>query len=179
MTASLPASFEAIYDSHYDAAWRCLVALGVPVAEADDAAQEVFMIVLKKLPTLRPDANPRPWVLGIARRVALNTRRAGRRREARHLRLANHSKGGDVGAGDASAAAETVNLVERFLDTLTEARREVFVLAAIEGLPPREVAEIVDAKVNTVHSRLHEARRDFTAWVETQEASTAGARGHA
>jgi RNA polymerase sigma-70 factor (ECF subfamily) len=49
----------------------------------------------------------------------------------------------------------------RLLDRLSEKKRTVFVLHEIEGLPPVEIAKIVEAPVLTVRTRLFYARREL------------------
>ena len=46
-------SFEEVYEAHFAFAWRSLRALGVPPASIDDAAQDVFVIVHRKLSRLQ------------------------------------------------------------------------------------------------------------------------------
>jgi RNA polymerase sigma-70 factor (ECF subfamily) len=47
------------------------------------------------------------------------------------------------------------------LDRLPEKKRAVFVLHELEGLAPAEIAEIVDAPVLTVRTRLFYARKEL------------------
>jgi len=49
----------------------------------------------------------------------------------------------------------------RVLERLPEKKRTVFVLHELEGLPPLEIASIVDAPVLTVRTRLFYARREI------------------
>src|SRR5271155_1991843 len=43
------ARFRGMVDAHFSAIWRYLVGLGVPVAHADDAAQQVFIVAAEKI----------------------------------------------------------------------------------------------------------------------------------
>ena len=62
---------------------------------------------------------------------------------------------------DTVAQHEAVVLVEAFVNTLDDARRQVFVLADIEGMTAPEIAQALHVNVNTVYSRLRSAREQF------------------
>src|SRR5258706_8189257 len=70
---------EAMVQTHFDAVWRSLRRLGVTDGSLDDAAQQVFMIAARKLETIDP-ASEKPYLLGIAVRVASDARRSQTRR---------------------------------------------------------------------------------------------------
>jgi len=56
---------------------------------------------------------------------------------------------------------EALRVLDGLLARLDEDKREVFVLAEIEQMSAAEIAEIVEANVNTVSSRLRAARQEF------------------
>ena len=62
--------FAALYARHHDGVRRTLVCLGVPEALADDALQEVFVIVHRRLDDPARYQSMKGWIYGIARRVA-------------------------------------------------------------------------------------------------------------
>ena len=69
------------------------------------------------------------------------------------------------------AGAEAVRFLDRFLATLDDARRAVFVMADIEQVSAPEISVALAVKVNTVYSRLRSARAAF------QDAVSAHQRG--
>ena len=44
-----PPGFEVVYDQYFDFAWRNLRRLGVPPAQLDDAVQDTFVVVHRRL----------------------------------------------------------------------------------------------------------------------------------
>src|SRR6188768_3725315 len=70
----------ALVDDHFDFVWRLLRRLGVPEADADDAAQQVFIVGTRRLADI-PVGNERTFLYGSALRVASNMRRNSARRE--------------------------------------------------------------------------------------------------
>ncbi|NVB42305.1 RNA polymerase sigma factor [Pseudenhygromyxa sp. WMMC2535] len=153
--------FSALYRAHFGYAWRTLARYGVPRASLEDAAQEVFMIVLRRFGTWSGRASFRAWLHGVARRVAS----AQRRRQHRHQRKLEALDQ----RGEPPRVALDQQLDERRrLDALAEAierleprRREVFVLTELEGLSAPEIADALGCKLNTVYSRLRRARADI------------------
>ena len=61
-----------------------------------------------------------------------------------------------------AARRQAARLVELALDRLKAKKRIVFVYYELCGMSPDEIAEAVGSSVNTVRSRLHHARLEFT-----------------
>ena len=83
--SSIPArtdvpSFEELYDTYFAFAWRCARGLGVPPGNLDDAVQEVFIVIHRKLGDFRPNGSIQSWIFGIVRRVAKDFRRTEARK---------------------------------------------------------------------------------------------------
>lgn len=170
LTATLPAPPAAaaaasltvaeVYERHAAMVFRALRALGVPPASLDDAVQDVFLVVHRRLGEFEGRAALTTWLFAIARRVAADHRR----RVPRGTQpLSAVVEVADAGADPARAAqtAEAARAVLAILDTLDAEQREVFVLMELEQLAAPAVAEIVGAPLNTVYSRLRLARARF------------------
>jgi RNA polymerase sigma-70 factor, ECF subfamily len=158
-----PVSFSAVYREHFRFVWRLARSLGVPAARVEDAVQDVFVIVHRRLAEHDGHAPLRAWLFEIVRRVAHDHRRTIRRKET--------TEPLDEGRGDSEApdparlaeASEDLRLVESILANLDEDRRMVFVLAEIEQMTAPEIAESLGINLNTVYSRLRRAREEFHA----------------
>ncbi|MCA9712582.1 MAG: sigma-70 family RNA polymerase sigma factor [Myxococcales bacterium] len=159
--------FGEVYARHYDAAWRCLRALGVPPDAIDDATQDVFMVVMRRLPAFDHAAPVRSWILGIARNMALKYRDRQRRAAPRLALVPAEPPAPE----DVVARRDAAAVVERFLDSLDADQRAVFVLAQLEGSSVAEVAQILGINLNTAYSRLRLARRRFERVVARAEAA--------
>lgn len=72
------ARLSALLRDHFTTVWRALRRLGVSEIAADDATQEVFIVAARRLTEVEV-GRERPYLYGIALRVAANWRRAGRR----------------------------------------------------------------------------------------------------
>jgi len=72
------AAFAAAYDAEFGAVWLYLRRLGVPEADVEDAVHDVFVVAHRRYGTYDPSRPLRPWLLGIAFRVAAQWRRRRR-----------------------------------------------------------------------------------------------------
>jgi len=162
-----PVRLEEVYREHADFVWRILRNLGVADMHREDAFHEVFLVVQRRLADYDGRAGVRAWLFGIARNVALHQRRS----HARHLRRIEVAPEplAHPGPEEALARQEARMLVARFLASLGDDLRIVFVLSDIEGLRMPEIAEQLGVKLGTLYSRLSTARKLFTRFV---------ARGH-
>jgi RNA polymerase sigma-70 factor, ECF subfamily len=155
--------FQTLYTGYFGFVWRCLRGLGVPAAALDDAAQDVFVVVHRRLSDFRGESSVRTWLYGIVRNVAANQRRSQRRTaghdplDALATQLPSRGPGPLEHVQDRQAA----DFVQSFLLELDDKKRDVFVLALLEELSVPEVAETLGVPLNTAYTRLRSVRLEF------------------
>lgn len=162
------AAWRALYDRHVGQVIRFVSALGVAMADKDDAVQDVFVAVYKSLPSFRGDAQLSTWIYRIAARHV--ARLASRRRLRdmlshvlwREMKYEPEARQGYQNALENVERSSELEMLDRMLEKLSPKKRTALVLFEIEGLPVEQVAEIVGCPVNTVWSRLHHARAELT-----------------
>jgi len=153
--------------------------MGVPLTSLDDAVQDVFLVVQKKLGQFDGKGELRTWLYAIALRVARRYRAAAAE-EAQRLSteaqtLNRDEPGGQPELPDQTDTERTVesgerlDLARRALDKLDDAKREVFVLRQIEQMSAPEIAEAIGIPLNTVSSRLRAARFEFRTHIHRLE----------
>jgi RNA polymerase sigma-70 factor (ECF subfamily) len=146
---------------HYDFIYRTLRRLRLPEADAEDAAQEVFLVAFRHLERIFPDSE-RAFLIGTSLRVAARKRRnIGRRRESfcpgpLECRVDHHL---DPEQATEQKRAQTV--INEVLHCMSEELRAVFVLFEIEEVPMSEIAQALKLPPGTVASRLRRARAAF------------------
>lgn len=166
--APVPADFSALYDTYFDFVWTNARRLGVPSAQLDDAVQDVFLAVYRRLPEFRGEASFKTWLFHFVLRVSSTHRRsvkANERRKAPDVTAAQPSAPETLMAGKQAA-----ELMYRLLDELEESRRELFVLVELEQLSVADAAKALGLNTNTAHSKLRDARRDFDEAVARERA---------
>jgi RNA polymerase sigma-70 factor (ECF subfamily) len=158
-----PLDVAGIHDSHADFVWSSLQRLGIQGADLEDALQDVFVVVHRRLATFDESSRLSTWLFGICLRVASQYRRkAHRRRERRVLDLESIAGEGSSAAPDAALLArEAEQRLDQVLDALEPERRAVFVMFEIESIACPEIAELLGLPLGTVYSRLSAARTDF------------------
>ncbi|MEM6292866.1 MAG: sigma-70 family RNA polymerase sigma factor [Myxococcota bacterium] len=150
--------FESLYRQYFGFAWASLRRLGVPTATIDDAAQDLWVTVHRRLETLDPAASVKAWLFGIARRVASHYRRS----EQRHRRkLAAYTAADVRGKNEPMKRREASLTMETFLAKLDESKRVAFVLSEVEGWSAPEIARVAGTNPNTVYSRVRLAKEQL------------------
>jgi RNA polymerase sigma-70 factor (ECF subfamily) len=149
----------SIVAEHYASLWRFLRRLGVPEADAEDAAQKCLYVVAQRIDDIAPGKD-RSFLFGVALRVAKAMRRERRLRPGDDDRLA------ELPAFGPDAAQELDDRRARaVLDVLLASMpldlRTVFVLYELEELTMAEIARALDLPAGTVASRLRRAREAF------------------
>jgi RNA polymerase sigma-70 factor, ECF subfamily len=153
---------QAIYQQHGRFVWLSLQRLGVRPADLDDIAQDVFMIVYRRLGSFDRTARITTWLFGICMRVAANYRRRRRwRREVLSNAIADERPALALAADDLLARREEQEMAERALARLDVAKRATFVMFEIETLSCQEIADLMAVPLGTVYSRLNAARKEL------------------
>lgn len=154
-------TLEIIYDRHAAMVWRALRSLGVAPDRIDDAVQDVFLVVHRRLASFEARASVTTWLYAIARRVAAGYRR---QRESRQVDVPlDPTVPGGESPFEATSRREAAALLTEILGELDDDKREVFALIEVEQLTAPVVAEILGIPLNTVYSRLRLARQRFDA----------------
>jgi len=152
----------SLVDDHFNFIWRSLRRLGVPEADVDDAAQEVFIAASRRIDSIEKGCE-RSFLFGTAIRVASNQRRrVARRREQRDAVVIDlHDPAPDPEA--TTNLAQTRQMLQQVLDELSVELKAVFVLFELEELSVPQIADLVGIPEGTVASRLRRAREAFQA----------------
>lgn len=158
-TPDLRPAFAALYRQHAGLVRRALRQLGVPPASLDDAVQDVFVVLHRRIDDYERDRSLTNWLWGIARGVASGYRRGQRRRDRLHAVLPA-PEGAALPEGGV-ARREAADILDQFLSSLDADKCAVFVLSELEGRRGPEIAEQLQVNLNTVYARLRAARQRF------------------
>lgn len=131
--------------------------LGVPEQSVLDAAQDVFVVALRRLDDFEGRSSLTTWLYGICVRVAHDFRR----RQRRNRESLVESLPDMIAPAQQEAhlqCADWQRELGSLLDQLDEPQRAVFVLYEIQRLSMKEVAEAVGCPVQTAYFRHKSAR---------------------
>jgi RNA polymerase sigma-70 factor, ECF subfamily len=159
---ALTNDFDRLYAEQFDFVWRTLRRLGVSPEDLDDAAQDVFIVFLRRRQEFRGQSSQRTWLFGIANNITHEYRRK-RQRAARAAPVTDDQRARCPSPLEQASSSEELRLIDAFLTSLDEDKRHVFILAELEQMSAPEIAIALGTKVNTVYSRLRAARQAFAA----------------
>ncbi len=158
--AMVPPSFDEVYAEHFPFVWRSLRRMGVAEAAIDDAVQDVFLVVHRRLPDFEARSSVKTWLFGIVHRVAHDHRRRVARKGGLEP-LAPTLADRGPGPLEQLEAHEALRELDAALSALDVDKRAVLVLTEIEQMTAPEIAEALGVNLNTVYSRLRAARREL------------------
>jgi RNA polymerase sigma-70 factor (ECF subfamily) len=156
--------FRVLYGAELPYVLESLRRLGVRDGDLEDVAHEVFVTVYRQLPRYDPSRALRPWLFGIALRVAANYRRLARFRHESDRELPD-LPGPAPAVDEQLAAAEARALLLEALDALDLDARAVLVMYELDEQPVSDIAVALGIPVNTVYSRLRLGRQRLNAAV--------------
>ena len=163
-SAEVPANLAEAYRDYAQTVARWAWNLGGPDIEVEDAVQEIFLVVSRRLADFRGEALFSTWLYSITRKVVANHRQRHRwrfwlgSRKAEDLALLPSASIDPLARLEQAQARA---LFYRILDTLPERYRSVLVLFELEDMSTKEIAALSGARVGTVKVRLHRARKLF------------------
>jgi RNA polymerase sigma-70 factor, ECF subfamily len=164
--------FEAIYRDHFGFVCGIARRLGGPQLEVDDVAQEVFLVVARRLDSFDSrTARLTTWLYGITFNIVRGLRRRARSRiseqpiddETLEPVMAPE-------AIDPALVVDAWRIAGRVFRQMSPAKREAYYLAELAGLSCAEIGELVGTREETIWSRLHYARREFRTLLELHSA---------
>lgn len=169
-----PLTFSRLVTDHVDFVWRSLRRFGVREADVDDATQQVFLVVNDKLAHIKP-GQERPFLMGVAMRVASHARRGYQRWEAAEQRLSSDPEGpapSHPNPEELTQRLQARELLDRVLDSMPDPLRTVFVLFEFEDLSVDQIAEVLEIPRGTAATRLRRSREVFQQHAKRVKAET-------
>ena len=138
-------------------------------SDAEEATQDVFMTVIRKVNTFQGNSAFYSWIYRICVNTCLMRLRGKRRNDTVAIEdfmpvfteEGMHASPMDDWSKEVERKAlneELGKMIRKFTEELSEKYRVVFVLSDIEGLSNEETAKILGMTVPAVKSRLHRAR---------------------
>ncbi|HSS40415.1 MAG TPA: RNA polymerase sigma factor [Polyangia bacterium] len=161
-----PRDFRSVYAAWFADVLRWVRAMGAPAADHDDLAQDVFVVVHRRLSDF-DGRNMGGWLY----RITVN-----QVRDHRRLRWIRSVFKHGVPVSDqleakgptpimAVETREKRRVLEALLGQLSELLRATFTLFEVDGYTAEEIAEFQQCPVNTVRGRIHRARKKMLATI--------------
>jgi RNA polymerase sigma-70 factor, ECF subfamily len=185
------AAFGDLVDRHRTAVYRAALAALRSHAEAEDAAQDAFVLAWRRLGSFRGDASFKTWLLTIAWHQAINRRRTLGRWWQRTAPLPEDSSyvvsglSGTSGSGTIegrTSIAGTIDAtpeqlvvdqqlrrdIQQGIRALSPKLRDALLLAQSGDYTYEEIATMLKAPLGTIKWRVSEARRTVKTFLRNR-----------
>ena len=164
-----PEAVEALFERFHGKIYGLAMSILKNESDAEEAAQDVFMTVFRKVDTFQGNSALYSWIYRICVNACLMRLRGKRRQETvsiEEFMPVFTEEGKHAGSVDAFGKEverrmlnrELGQVIKKFTEDLSEKYRVVFVLSDVEGLSNEETAQILGLSVPAVKSRLHRSR---------------------
>jgi RNA polymerase sigma-70 factor (ECF subfamily) len=163
-----PAAFGELVDRHRAAVYRAALAALRSPADAEDAAQEAFLLAYQRLNSFRGEASFKTWLLTITWHQAINRRRSLASVWRRMLlpkteEEAEAAMAGVTASGSSPEAAAAQTQLRRAIRDairgLTPKLRDALLLAQAGDYSYEDIGAMLGAPIGTIKWRVSEARR--------------------
>lgn len=141
--------------------------------DADDLAQEVFVLFYQKLSHFKGDSSISTWLYRLAVNKSLEELRRRKSKKRWSNLLSLWSKEEELGAKDfvhpgvQLERKELSSVLFYHIENLPEGQKVAFTLQKVEGLTVNEIAEIMENSVSAVESLLIRAKANLKKMLET------------
>ena len=144
-------------------------------ADAEDAVQETFLKVQRRVGTFRGQSSFVTWTF----RILINTCYDARRSRMRKKEVANEgTEETPLPEPRAPGSHPSLKLaLERALKQLTDHQREVFLLYEVEGFRHAEIAGMLEITETASKNTLFQAKKNLRTMLEPPRSQSAEARG--
>ncbi|MDA9924588.1 RNA polymerase sigma factor [Verrucomicrobiales bacterium] len=148
---------EALIQRHAKSVYRFVFSILGNMEDSEDVCQQAFTRAFSALPAYRDEDRFRSWLFRIAKNEALGLLRKKGARPQIERELSEQDLGAPSTAEEVQSRG-SVAAIASAVQELPPAEREVVFLRMREGLSFREIAELTDAPLGTVLSRMSKAR---------------------
>ena len=158
-------AFEPLFMRHKDIIYSMLVKRSCNPDDVDDMLQEAFMKAFVNIDRYNPDYDFGAWICTIAKNTFVDFNRS---RKSKALNPDNNLPLDSRHTNSAQATAPTpeesiINAqqraqIERYIATLPEDYRHLFIMRFVEEYTYEEIAETLQMKLGTVKTRIFRVR---------------------
>jgi RNA polymerase sigma-70 factor, ECF subfamily len=155
-------AFKRLYDKYLPMVYGLCLRLTGSSGMAEEATQEVFIQVWRKIGTFAGDSSFKTWLHSLATNTTLTYLR---KQKSWRQRMIGRDDYEELAEGLVANSPTEIDDVQYWLGRLPERARLVFVLHAIEGYRQENVAKVMGISVGTVKAQFHRARNLLQTWM--------------
>ncbi len=165
-------AFRKLYEEYHQKVYSTAITLLGNTEDAEDAVQEVFMKIYRKVSYFNGKSKIGTWLYRIAVNVCIDHVRRSKVRRPKSLSvednsIINHRDNG-IEAEKSVILGEVNRLTKKAITQLSPKLRTVVVLRDLQGMAHSEIADVLGCSKGTVSSRLNRGRLKLRALLKSQ-----------
>ena len=162
-------SFEQLLKKHEPSVFKtCLYLLGDP-SDAEEACQDIFLRVFRKIQTFQQRSTFRTWLYRITCNFCFTKRKQNLKRSISHQKLASDTIRESSNTEALPSSKLTQPEIHEVLYELSSQDRKMITLKFISGLTIKEIAEAHKMKLSAAKMRLYRALERFKVKYEEKQ----------
>ncbi len=170
-------AFRSIYDQHCDMVYNLCLNYLQNSDDAQEVTQDVFVSIYKKLDNFRQQSSLKTWIYRIAINKCLDFLKAQKRQKRFGFHISIFRNENEVlplhsafkHPGIVLEQREDLERLLRNINTLPSNQKTALLLKAIDGLPQKEIAEIMGTSLKAVESLLSRAKANLKKILDQSE----------
>lgn len=153
-------AYKKLYDTHVSRVYALCLRLTADRALAEDATQEVFIQLWRKLDNFDGKSRFTTWLHSVTSNITISYIRKQKGWMQRMFNIEDAGLPEQVEKG----SIDSVDL-DHYIKKLPERARLVFVLHAVEGYRHDDIAEMLNMAVGSSKAQFHRAKQLLTEWM--------------
>ena len=165
LKAGDPTAYEELIENYAEMVYRVAFRILQDPHDAEDAMQEAFLTVYRRIGSFRGDSKFSTWLYRITSNAALDMIRARQRKQGQDIAWDDTEEEGAPLPDTVTPLPEevlmrqeTIALLEEALQHLSPKLRTAVILYELEGLSMKEVADVLGISESAAKVRVHRAR---------------------
>lgn len=154
-------AFKLLYDRYHVMVYNTALNFTKNVEDAEEVLQDVFVKVHFNASKFRQDSTLSTWIYRITINQSLTTIKTKKRKINTNPIHSNMEEVDFVHPGVILENKENAITLYKVMDELPTSQKSAFILSYIEGLPRKEVAEIMEVTLKSVESLLQRAKSNL------------------
>ncbi len=159
-------SFFALYDQYSHALFSTIFQMVRDKQVSEEIVQDVFLKVWQKRASIDPNRSFKSWIFTIAKNDVISWYRKLAKETAMQENLYQHFEQLYLMETESDIHEKQAELLERALNTLSERRKEIFVLCKLEQKSYEEVAQKLNISVSTVSNAMVKSNQHIRQFVQ-------------
>ncbi|MGJ1534889.1 RNA polymerase sigma factor [Sphingobacterium multivorum] len=159
-------AFFTLYDQYSHALFSTIFRMVKDRQVSEEIVQDVFLKVWQKRSTIDPNRSFKSWIFTIAKNDVISWYRKLAKETAMQENLYHHFEQLYLMETESDMHEKQAELLERALNTLSERRKEIFVLCKLEQKSYEEVAQKLNISVSTVSNAMVKSNQHIRQFVQ-------------